>query len=108
MRLALEAKAPVVPVAVIGAEEQYISLGNFRSMAKLLHAPAFPIIPQLFLPGGQLPLPTKYRIYIGEPIRFDGDPDDDDTVIEEKVWVVKATIQSMLNKGLRQRKTVFF
>ena len=70
--------------------------------------PAFPIIPQLLFPGGQLPLPTKYRIYFGEPMRFDGDPDDDDAVIEEKVWLVKQTIQSMLNRGLKERKHIFW
>ena len=37
-----------------------------------------------------------------------GDPDDDDAVIEEKVWVVKATIQSMINQGLMDRKSLFF
>jgi 1-acyl-sn-glycerol-3-phosphate acyltransferase len=108
MRLAIETRTPIVPVAVIGGEEQYISLGNFDSLAKLLRAPSFPILPQLLLPFGALPFPTRYRIYFGEPMRFGGDPDDDDAVIEEKVYVVKATIQSMLNKGLKARKSIFF
>jgi hypothetical protein len=73
----------------------------------MLHIPAFPVIPQLLLPFGQLPLPTRYHLYFGEPLRFRGDPDDDDSVIEEKVWVVKATIQSMLNQGLAVRKHLF-
>jgi 1-acyl-sn-glycerol-3-phosphate acyltransferase len=107
MRLALETDSPIVPVAVVGAEEQYISLANVKSLAKMLHIPAFPVIPQLLLPFGQLPLPTRYHLYFGEPLRFRGDPDDDDSVIEEKVWVVKATIQSMLNQGLAVRKHLF-
>ena len=41
-------------------------------------------------------------------MRFGGDADDDDAIIEEKVFVVKATIQSMLNRGLKARKSVFF
>ena len=108
MRLAIETGTPIVPVAVIGGEEQYISVANSEALARLFRTPAFPIIPQLAIPGGQLPLPTKYRLYFGEPMRFDGDPDDDDAVIEEKVWVVKATIQSMLNRGLKERKHVFW
>ncbi len=108
MRMAIETDTPVVPVAVIGGEEQYISVANVESIAKLLHIPAFPIIPQLFLPGGQLPLPTKYRIWFGEPMRFTGDADDDDSVMDEKVWVVKQTIQSMLNRGLKERKHIFW
>lgn len=108
MRLALETNTPIVPVSVIGGEEQYISLGNADGVAKLLRMPSFPILPQLLLPFGALPLPTRYRITFGEPMRFDGDPDDDDAVIEEKVYVVKATVQAMVNRGLKERKSVFF
>lgn len=107
MRLALETNTPVVPVAVIGAEEQYISLANLKPLAKALGMPAFPIIPQLFF-GMLMPLPTKYRIYFGEPLHFSGDPDDDDAVIEEKVAVVRSTVQSMVNRGLRERKAIFW
>jgi 1-acyl-sn-glycerol-3-phosphate acyltransferase len=108
MRLAIETDTPIVPVAVVGGEEQYISVANIEGLAKFLRAPAFPIIPQLFLPGGQLPLPTKYRLWFGEPMRFSGDPDDDDAVIEEKVWLVKQTVQSMLNRALKERKHIFW
>jgi 1-acyl-sn-glycerol-3-phosphate acyltransferase len=108
MRLAIETDTPIVPIAVIGAEEQYVSVANFDALAKVLRMPAFPIIPQLLLPGGQLPLPTKYRIWFGEPMHFTGDPDDDDSVMDEKVWLVKQTIQSMLNRGLKERKHIFW
>ncbi|MBM4363529.1 MAG: acyltransferase family protein [Deltaproteobacteria bacterium] len=107
LRLAIETGAPVVPVAVIGAEEQYVSVGSAEQLARSLGMPVLPVIPQLLLPGGLLPLPTKYRIYFGEPLRFDGDPDDDDDAIEQKVWLVRQTIQNMLNRGLRDRKSVF-
>ncbi|WP_394839697.1 acyltransferase family protein [Pendulispora rubella] len=108
MRLAIETKTPIIPIAVIGGEEQYISVGNLDTVAKLLRMPSFPVIPQFLLPGGQLPLPTKYRVYFGEPMHFTGDHDDDDAVIEEKVWLVKATIQSMLNRGIKARRSVFW
>lgn len=108
MRLAIETDTPIVPIAVIGGEEQYISVANVQSLAKLFRMPAFPVLPQLFVPGGQLPLPTKYRLYFGEPMRFRGDPDDDDAVIEEKVWLVKQTIQSMVNRGVKARKHIFW
>jgi 1-acyl-sn-glycerol-3-phosphate acyltransferase len=108
MRLAIETGTPVVPVAVVGAEEQYISVANFAALAKVLGMPAFPIVPQLLLPGGLLPLPTRYRLWFGEPMRFAGDVDDDDTVLEEKVWLVRQTVQAMLAKALAQRKHVFW
>ena len=106
MRLALETRSPVVPVAVIGAEEQYISIGNLKRLGGLFGAPSFPVLPQLLV-GFVPPLPTKYRLYFGEPLRFRGDPDDDDAVIEEKVATVRMTIQGMINRGLRNRKGLF-
>jgi 1-acyl-sn-glycerol-3-phosphate acyltransferase len=108
MRLAIETGTPIVPIAVVGGEEQYVSVANLGGVAKMLGMPAFPIIPQLLVPGGQLPLPTKYRITFGEPMHFQGDPDDDDAVMEEKVWLVRATIQSMVNRSVKARKHVFW
>jgi 1-acyl-sn-glycerol-3-phosphate acyltransferase len=108
MRLALETNTPIVPVAVIGGEEQYVSFGNLETVAKTLGWPSLPLVPQMLVPGGQVPLPTKYRIQLGEPMYFEGDPDDDDAVIEEQVLRVKQTIQSMLNRGLKERKAIFW
>jgi hypothetical protein len=68
----------------------------------------FPVVPQLLIPGGQLPLPTKYRLYFGEPMRFHGDPDDDEAVIADKVWLVRQTIAHLLAEGLKARRSVFF
>lgn len=107
VRLALETNTPILPVSVIGAEEQYPTVSNLSGLAKLLGLPALPIIPQLFM-GMLAPLPTKYRIHFGEPMYFAGDPDDDDAAIDEKVWRVRATIQSMVNRGLKERKAIFW
>lgn len=108
MRLAIETRSPVVPVAVIGAEEQFINVGNLDWAARALGLPSFPIVPQWLVPGAAIPLPTKYRIYFGEPLYFDGDPDEDDAIIYEKVWLVRQTVQSMLNRGLKERHGVFY
>ncbi len=107
MRLALETKAPIVPIAVIGGEEQFPAVGNVRPLAKALGMPVFPIIPQVLL-GFPLPLPTKYRIYFGEPMTFHGDPDEDDADIEARVESVREAIQGMLRSGLRARQHVFW
>jgi 1-acyl-sn-glycerol-3-phosphate acyltransferase len=107
MRLALETRAPVVPIAVVGAEEQFPALGNIGSLAKMFGMPAFPIIPQLLL-GVPLPLPTKYRLYFGEPMLFEGDPDEDDADIEERVEAVRDSIQGMLQRGLSERQSIFW
>ncbi len=107
LRLALETGTPIVPVAVVGGEEQLVSVGNVKTLAKLFGMPAFPVIPQLFL-GMAFPLPTRYRIYFGEPMRFEGDPDDDDAVVQEMVSEVRSTIQEMLKRGLEKRKSIFW
>ena len=106
MRLALATGTPVVPVAVVGAEEQ-APAWNATPIARLVGAPAFPLGPiPPFIP--LVPLPTKYRLYFGEAQRFTGDPDDDDEVLEEKVKAVKHRIQSLLQVGLKERRHIFW
>lgn len=104
MRLALETNTPIVPVAVVGAEEQSPALVDLKSVAKLLGAPSFPITPTVF----PVPFPTKYRIYFGDPLLFTGRADDEDAELEKKVSVVKSAIQTMLDTGIRDRKHIFW
>lgn len=103
MRLALETETPIVPVAVVGAEEQAMQIANLKPLAKLLHMPAFPITPTI-LP---FPLPTRYHIHFGPPMRFSGNANDEDAEVEKKVKEVKAAIQSMLNEGVKMRQSIF-
>jgi len=103
LRLALECETPIVPVGVVGAEEQAPSLLNLAPIARLLSMPAFPLTPTL-LP---LPLPTRYHLWFGEPMRFTGRADDDDAVLEEKVAQVKAAVQALLDRGRRERSGIF-
>ena len=106
MRLALEMRAPIVPIAVIGAEEQAPAI-NVNPLARLFGAPSFPVVPYPpFVP--LVPLPVKYRLYFGEPITMTGDPDDDDDVLDDKARIVKHRIQSMIQLGLREREHVFW
>jgi 1-acyl-sn-glycerol-3-phosphate acyltransferase len=104
MRLALEAGAPVVPIGIVGAEEQSPALLDLKPIARLLAMPALPVTPTV-LP---LPLPARYRIHFGAPMRFTGSPDDEDALLEEKVGRVKQAIQGLLDEGLRQREHVFW
>lgn len=110
MRLAMETGAPIVPVAVVGAEEQAPSFYNARGIGKLLGFPAFPITPtNPLIPGlGMLPYPSRYHIRFGEPLVFTGDPNDEDEVIMEPVETVKSTIQSMLDTMVSERDSIFF
>ena len=103
MRLALEARAPIVPVGVVGAEEQAPALFDLKPLARLLSMPAFPVTPTL-LP---LPLPTHYHIHFGPPLHFIGSPDEEDAETERKVAEVQAAVQGLLELGLAGRAGVF-
>ncbi len=104
MRLALESGAPIVPIGVVGAEEQAPALFDLKPLARLLAFPAFPITPTV-LP---FPLPTRYHIHFGEPMRFAGSPDEDDAELERKVTEVEGAVQALLARGLAERKHVFW
>jgi 1-acyl-sn-glycerol-3-phosphate acyltransferase len=109
MRLALQAGAPIVPVSVIGGEESIVSLHNLRPLARFLRTPYFPM-PALFPllgPLSFLPLPVRFHVSFGEPMRFDGPFDDEDEVIEAKVQQVMGRIQAMLDEGLANRTSIF-
>jgi 1-acyl-sn-glycerol-3-phosphate acyltransferase len=109
MRLALETSTPIVPVAIVGSDDQQPGLTNLEGVSRMLGIPALPITVgfPLLGPLGLLPLPVKYRMYFGEALRFEGDAADDDTAIQEQVDVVKDTIEDMLARGVRQRKGIF-
>jgi 1-acyl-sn-glycerol-3-phosphate acyltransferase len=109
MRLALSTNTPIVPVACIGSEEQNPGLANLKGLGRVLGMPSFPItytFPWLG-PLGILPLPVKYHFYFGEPIHFDGDEDDDDRSIAQKVDQVKSAIDGLFTRGLAERTGVF-
>jgi 1-acyl-sn-glycerol-3-phosphate acyltransferase len=109
MRLALETATPIVPVAIVGPEEQQPSFANLEGFARMFGAPALPItltFPWLG-PLGLLPLPVKYRIYFGEPQHFEGEASDEDAIIDAKVEQVKAKIGGLLARGRREREGIF-
>jgi 1-acyl-sn-glycerol-3-phosphate acyltransferase len=109
MRLALETATPIVPVAIVGSEEQHPSFANLEGLARMFGAPALPItltFPWLG-PLGLLPLPVKYHIYCGEPQHFEGEASDEDAVVDAKVEQVKEKIAGMLARGRRKREGIF-
>lgn len=109
MRLALETETPIVPVAVIGSEEQQPGFANLPRIGRLLGMPSFPItlgFPWLG-PLGMLPLPVKYHLYFGEPILFEGSPAEEDAAVQQKVDVVRKVISELFERGRGERRGVF-
>jgi 1-acyl-sn-glycerol-3-phosphate acyltransferase len=109
MRLALETHSPIVPVGIVGSEEQQPGLWNLARLGRVLGMPAFPITPTFPLLGplGLFPLPVRYRIHFGEPMVFEGDSADEDAVIEAKVEEVRAAISGLLERGCAARTGIF-
>ena len=78
-------------------------------LARADYVPAFPITPTfpwLGL-GGFIPLPVKFRLRFGEPLRFDGESNEEDAAIEKKVEIVKASIRELIDEGLAARSSWF-
>jgi len=110
---AMRAQVPIVPVSIVGAEEIYPLVGNVPSLARLLGLPYLPITPffPLLGPLGMIPLPSKWIIEFGEPIRTDAYPPeaaDDPMLIFNLTDQVRETIQQTLYSLLVDRGNPFF
>lgn len=109
---AMRTGVPIIPTSVVGAEEIYPLVGNIPSLARLLGVPYIPITP-LFPwlgPLGLVPLPSKWLIEFGEPIRtdsYDVGAADDPMLVFNVTDQVRETIQQTLYSLLMQRKSVF-
>jgi len=109
MRLALQTGAPIVPVGIVGAEESIISIADFKPLARAVGAPYIPVPALLPLLGplAYLPMPTKFHIYFGEPMTFDGPFDDEDEVIQSKVNEVQNAVAALIQRGRAARTSWF-
>jgi 1-acyl-sn-glycerol-3-phosphate acyltransferase len=109
LRMALATDTPIVPIGIVGGEEQSPGIADVKWLGRLIHSPAFPITLTFpwFGPLSFLPLPVKFRIHFGEPMRFEGDSHDDDAAIEPKVDEVKERIRLLIDEGLAERRDWF-
>jgi 1-acyl-sn-glycerol-3-phosphate acyltransferase len=109
---ALRTGVPIIPLSVVGAEEIYPLVGNMPSLARLLGVPYIPITP--FFPWlgplGMVPLPSKWILEFGEPIRtdsYDAAEAEDPMLVFNVTDQVRETIQHTLFDLLRDRDGVF-
>jgi len=109
---AMRTGVPIVPLSVVGAEEIYPLVGNVPALARLLGVPYIPITPffPLLGPLGLVPLPSKWLLEFGEPIRTDELDDaaaDDPMLVFNVTDQVRETIQQTLYTLLMERESVF-
>jgi 1-acyl-sn-glycerol-3-phosphate acyltransferase len=109
---AIRTGVPIIPTSVVGAEEIYPLVGNIPSLARLLGVPYIPVTPffPLLGPLGLVPLPSKWIIEFGEPIRtdvYDAGAAEDPMLVFNVTDQVRETIQQTLYGLLMQRTSVF-
>jgi 1-acyl-sn-glycerol-3-phosphate acyltransferase len=110
VKMALNTQSPIIPVAVVGAEETYVSLGKSAMLARLTGFPYFPVTPT-FPSLGMLPLPTKWYVDFGEPIPVDEygpEAAHNLVLISQLTDQVRNVVQEMIYERLAQRPSVFF
>jgi 1-acyl-sn-glycerol-3-phosphate acyltransferase len=112
VEVALRERVPIIPVAIVGSEEAYPMLANAGAFARMVGLPYFPITPTFpwLGPLGLLPLPSRWLVEFGEPIRTDGYPEDaweDAMLVFELTDRIRDTIQQMLYRNLMRRTSPF-
>jgi 1-acyl-sn-glycerol-3-phosphate acyltransferase len=114
VQIAMRAGAPVVPIAVVGAEESMPILLNLPRVAKLIGTPYFPLTANMLLfgPLGLLTyLPAKFKLRVLDPVTFDVPPDQprySRSRVMEEAEAIRQQIQEALYDMLRTRKSVWF
>ncbi|MEZ4815708.1 MAG: lysophospholipid acyltransferase family protein [Bdellovibrionota bacterium] len=104
-RLAIEAQVPIIPVVLVGTEESYPAIANFKPLAKLLRAPYFPITPSFPLLGplGLVPVPSKISMKFLPAIYPELTKEASDKEVFAEVEKIKKSMQAAIKKGLKKR-----
>jgi 1-acyl-sn-glycerol-3-phosphate acyltransferase len=115
VEIAMRAGVPVVPVAVVGAEESMPILAKSPTLAKALGLPYVPVTANMLLFGPLLGLmvylPAKFKLRVLEPVHFNVPPDEERysrSRIMDEADHIRQAIQEALYDMLRQRKSVWF
>jgi 1-acyl-sn-glycerol-3-phosphate acyltransferase len=109
---AMRARAPIVPVCVVGAEEAapiFAHLSPLQKVTGLMYTPLTPTFPHFGLLGMLGYLPAKFHIRFLDPIHFDADDlDEDKSLVQTVAHDVRARIQENLFEMLEERESVWF
>jgi 1-acyl-sn-glycerol-3-phosphate acyltransferase len=111
VRTAVQARVPIIPCAIVGAEEIYPMIGNAEALARALRLPYFPVTP-LFPwlgPLGAVPLPSNWIIEFSKPVATCdlAEVGDDDEQLADVADQVRDTIQARLDDLVTERGPAF-
>ncbi len=115
VEIAMRSGVPVVPIAVVGAEEAMPILFRLPAMAKALRLPYFPITANNLVFGpvlgylGYFPAKMKFRVL--DPVTFDVAPDQDrysKSMVMDEAEQIRSLLQDTLHNMLRERRSVWF
>ncbi len=113
IKLALKLAAPILPTAIIGAEETNPVLARSRILGRVVGTESFPFTPTFpwLGPLGLLPAPVKWRIVVGEPIdlsSYGPDAADDALLVHRLNEQVRGILQDLLKQGTASRRSTLF
>ncbi len=115
VEIAMRAGVPIVPIAVVGAEESMPILFKIPAVSKALGIPYAPVTANhlLFGPllGSLVYLPAKFKLRVLDPISFDVPPDQDrysKSRIMDEAEAIRVKLQETLYDMLRTRQSVWF
>jgi 1-acyl-sn-glycerol-3-phosphate acyltransferase len=113
VRIALRTGAPIIPCAVVGAEEIHPILARADWIGRPLGFPYFPLTPTFPWLGrlGFIPLPSRWSIDFGAPIATDlygAESANDPILVNRLSETVRATVQEMIDGRLARRRSVWF
>lgn len=109
VKLALRTRSPLIPVAVVGAEEAYPMFARPRFLSKAAGVPFMPITPTFpwLGPVGLLPLPSRWQITFGPPIEgLDGygpEEADDIALVNELNTRIRGVVQKLVDDARVER-----
>ncbi|PYQ39101.1 MAG: hypothetical protein DMF77_22515 [Acidobacteria bacterium] len=113
VRLALRTGSPIVPCALVGAEEIHPKIASVDWLGRPLGLPYLPITPTFPLLGplGVIPLPTKWSIDFADPIPMDAygpEGAEDPNLVNRLSEQVRSIVQRMVDSRLARRRSVWF
>ena len=114
VKTALRAGVPIVPVAVIGAEEAMPIFAHVPLLQRLTGLIYFPVnhaFPHMGLAAALLYMPAKFKIRFLEPVHLDGyGPDDaeDIELVQSLAEGIRECIQREVDELVAGRTSVWF